>query len=103
MNVLDEIEKFLLIEAERKSLNRQAAELEKQASKIEAALHAHVLANGGPTRALACERYSLVVIDKPMAVKWKEEFIRIAGQKEAERLIDAAGKRTALEISEPVK
>jgi hypothetical protein len=100
MTLLEEVETYLLLEDERKSLSRQASDLNKQAEKIEARLHAHVLKHGGTQRALVVGPYALAVVDQGGKVQWKQKFVELHGERKAEELIAAAPGSTVLKVSQ---
>lgn len=96
------IEKYLALEESRKSLNRQAAALEKQADEIEAELTKFVRANGGQEKFVRRSGFVLALMSKRCTPKWREEFERIAGIDAAEAIVAKAPTREFLNV-EPIK
>jgi hypothetical protein len=93
-----EIDKYFELDKERLSLQRQAKDLEALQEKIEDKMVAVVRANGGKERTVLTCGYVLAIKDANGAVKWKDEFVRVAGSDEAEKLIAAAPKRDKFSV-----
>jgi seryl-tRNA synthetase len=94
----NDIEEYLRLDEERKSLNRQAKDLEKLQDVIEKKLDEFVRANGGKTKSVSRSGFVLALLTRKTAPKWKEEFIRVAGPEEAERLAKQAPDREYLTV-----
>ena len=96
-----ELARYFELEAERKSLQRQAKDLEKLQAELEEKFTAYVLAEGGPERALMRCGYRLAIDSKPGSVSWKGEFLKLAGPERAEELVQAAPSKDVLVIEPP--
>ena len=97
-----EIERYFKLDAERLSLARQVKDLAALQEKIEEKMIALVKAKGGKLRSVVRCGYLLSLSDKDGSVKWKDEFVRVAGSEAAEKLIRAAPKKETFSI-EPEK
>lgn len=91
----NDIQEYLAIEERRKALNREAADLGKQSDVIKEKLMLFARANGG---SVARSGYRLAIKLATGFVAWKQEFIRVAGQEEANRLTRDCPKRETLSI-----
>lgn len=80
------IEDFLRKDEERKSLNRRAADLERELGPIKKILTQLVEEEGGTTKTKERSGYVLAIKTRDGQVKWKDEFIRVAGLEETERI-----------------
>ena len=85
-----DLDLYVQLNEERKSLKRQADELKKQADEIEERLLAFTIAHGGKQAPLRKHGWLLGVKMASDSVQWKHEFIRIQGEEAAEALIAAA-------------
>lgn len=81
-----DITEYLKLDKERLDLQRQARDKACLQEAIETKLWAYVEAKGGDGR--SCERsgFVLAIKTKVGTVKWAEEFVRVAGELEAQRL-----------------
>jgi hypothetical protein len=81
-----DITEYLRLDKERLDLQRQARDKARLQDVLETKLWSWVEAKGGDAR--SCERSGFVLAIKTKAgsVKWAEEFVRIAGEVEAQRL-----------------
>lgn len=95
-----DIQEFLDLEEQARSLKRQAKAIEKKAELIEKTLFAFVRANGGKERSVLRSGFVLAITDSRCSVTWKNEFIRVAGDKAAEALIEAAPKKEKLTVTQ---
>src|SRR5262245_20551523 len=82
-----DIEEFLRLEEERKSLNRQAADLERQAAPLKTKLSQFVELEAGKSKSIERSGYVLAFKTRAGRVEWKSEFIAVAGTEAAERLV----------------
>lgn len=94
----NEIETYLALEEKRKSFARQAQALEKQADKIEERIRAFILAEGGKEKSVPRSGFVLAIKTAKGSVPWKDAFIDVAGQKEAERRIALAPRREFVSV-----
>lgn len=92
------IQEFLSLEERRKALNREAADLAKQSAAIAEKLTTFVAVNGGKERSVVRSGYRLSIKLTNGFVPWKQEFIRVAGQDEANRLSRECPKREVLAV-----
>lgn len=92
------IQEYLDLEERRKALNREATDLGKRASAIAEKLEAYVTAKGGKERSVVRSGYRLSIKLANGFVPWKQEFIRVAGQEEANRLTRECPKREVLAV-----
>jgi hypothetical protein len=93
-----ELKRYFALDAQRLSLQRQAKALVALQEKIEERMIAVVEADGGRERTVLTCGYVLALQDAPGTVKWKDEFVRVAGSDEAERLVEAAPKKEKLTV-----
>ena len=95
-----DIEKYLRLDRERLELQRQAKDKGRLQEAIENKLWDWTKANGGDAQ--SCERsgYVLAIKSKAGTVKWADEFVRVAGETEAQRLRDAAPRAEFLSVEQ---
>lgn len=84
------LEEYLRLQEERKALARQSADLGKQLAGLASKITAFVRAEGGSDRTVIRSGYVLALKSKKGSVAWKAEFVRLAGEEAAEKLIAAA-------------
>jgi len=94
----DEISEFLSLEEERRRLNRLAADLEKKAKPIKEKILQFVRTTGGKSRSVVSCGHVLAIITRAGTVTWKDEFIRVAGEDEAEKLRSAVPPTEMLSV-----
>lgn len=93
------VEKYWSLEAKRKELSRQSADLKKQVDDIEEAFLAHARENGGKARSVVTCGAVLAITEESGSIQWKKEFIAKLGQKAADTLIAAAPKKEVLTVT----
>ncbi|MCE9605091.1 MAG: hypothetical protein K8U03_09350 [Planctomycetia bacterium] len=93
-----QIKHYLELEDNRKTLNRLAGSVERQGDPIYEDLLEHTRANGGVEKEVVHAGYRLTIHTVEGTVKWKDEFIKLAGAAMAEDLQSKAEKREKLEI-----
>lgn len=93
-----ELEQYFDLHEQRKALNRQAADLEKQADRIEPKIWAFIKKHGGRARSLSKWGFNLAVKFARGSVSWKSEFIAAVGQAKADELAAAAPQRESLSV-----
>jgi len=93
-----DVERYVELEAERKELSRRSADLKKTQDEIGQRLTAYLKAEAGKVGAAVKFGYRLALKARQIAVQWKKEFIRVAGQDEADRLSADAGTSHSLEV-----
>ena len=96
-----ELAEYFELEERRLSLQRQAKDLAALQEKLEENFRAYVESDGGTERALMRCGYRLAINTKPGSVRWKNEFVRVAGSGAAEELIAAAPTMDVLVIEPP--
>lgn len=93
-----EIKEFLDLEDRRRALNRQAEDLEKQAKPLKEKLLEFVRIEGGKAKSVERSGFVLAIKMVKSSPSWKPEFIRVAGQEEADKLIAEAPPREQLSV-----
>jgi uncharacterized caspase-like protein len=93
-----DIEEFLELEEERKSLNRQADDLARKAAPLKDKLSQFVAFAAGPSKSIERSGYVLAMLTRAGRVDWKSEFIHVAGETEAERLVRECPKSEFLSV-----
>jgi len=93
-----DIEEYLELEERRKGLNRESAQIAKQAEVIEQKLEAFVRANGGKEKSLSRSGYVLAIKTCKGSPAWKVEFVKVAGIAASEQLIASAPTRESLTV-----
>lgn len=88
----EDCEQFESLNETRLSLERQARALQKQLAVISEKLLAFTKENGGKLRTVKQFGFLLAVQLKSSSPSWKDEFIRVAGLEEAERVAAEAAK-----------
>jgi uncharacterized coiled-coil DUF342 family protein len=81
-----DIEEFLRLEAERKSIQRQVDALERLAKPLKTKLSEYVRLEGGSDKTVERSGYVLAFKTKAGQISWRGEFERVAGISEAERI-----------------
>lgn len=89
---------YMTLDAKRKALQRQAKDIGKQLAEIEDRLIAYVHERGGEARCVTQSGYRLAITIGNGSVSWKEAYIKVAGQKKAEKLIAATETKETLEV-----
>jgi hypothetical protein len=95
------IAEFLRIREQRQALQRQADTLDKQQKELAEAFSEFIRQHGGHEKHVTRSGYLLALQSVKSVVPWKQEFIRIAGLKAAEKLAANPPLRDALVI-EPI-
>lgn len=93
------VEEYLALQEKRRDLNRQADALEREEKVIAAELVALVESDGGKARVVTKGSHKISLVEKPGSVRWKDEFIRVAGADEATALQANCPPRLALTVS----
>lgn len=86
------------ITARRLDLQRERDVLKRREDAIKAQLVEHVEAKGGKKKEVKLGRYLLAMVAGKTYVSWKNEFIRVAGTEEAERVTADTPAKLKLEI-----
>lgn len=97
----EEIQRYLDLEAERLDLQRQARDKERLAAELKTKMEAWVRDSGKGTRTHSAG-FVLAIKTKAGTVSWADEFVRIAGEAEAQRLRAEAPPKEYLTV-EPTK
>lgn len=97
-----ELERYFELDQQRLALHRQAKDLEKLQEELEKKFLEYVREVGGPERACLRCGYKLAILRKDGSVSWVKEFLRVAGEEEAERLRKAAPPRDVLVVEPPL-
>lgn len=82
----EQCESYESLNETRLSLQRQARTLQRQLDQIEIDLLAYTKENGGKLRTVKEFGFILSVEWKASSPSWKDEFIKVAGLEEAERI-----------------
>ena len=99
----EDIERYLQLEKDRLDLNRQARDKGRLAEELEKKLWAWVEAHGGASKCRTHTAGFIVAIKtKAGQVSWADEFVRIAGEAEAQRLRAEAPRKEFLTV-EPTR
>jgi hypothetical protein len=99
MAIKEDIEEYRRLESLRLEKQREAASLGKLQDAIEDRLMETVRAKGGKTKTLRTCGYTLAILLKRAAVKWKEEFVKMAGPAVAEELVQSAPQREVFSVT----
>lgn len=91
--VAADVERYLSLEAERLDLNRQAKDKKRLADEIETKLWTWVEHHGGEARCKTLADFLLAIKTEAGRVSWADEFVRVAGEEEAQRLRKACPPR----------
>lgn len=75
------------LEQKRLKLGRQASDLKKQIDEIEQELVKAIPSGDGVVRRLEAHGFVLAIESKKGSVSWKPEFIKVASQAAADKLI----------------
>jgi hypothetical protein len=92
---------------ERSDVSKEASELESRARKLRArqaqidTIAEAELTKSGKSSIKRCGGWLLTWITGRSTVAWREEFIRVAGADEADRLAAAATPKPKLQITPP--
>ena len=86
---------------EASDLERRARSLRKRVEQIDAIASAELKASG--KAAIRRAGYTLSWVDGRASVSWKDEFIRVAGPDEADRLAAEAKPGQRLQITAPAE
>ena len=95
----DELDQYAADNAEQKKLASQARALKKRCDAIEKKVAAQLAANGKTSATRL--GYGLALVDGRPYVSWKDEFIRVEGEDEADRIWAAAEPGKKVVISPP--
>lgn len=82
----EQCESYESLNETRLSLQRQARTLQRQLNRIETKLVAYTKENGGKLRTVKEFGFILSLEWKGSSPSWKDEFIRVAGLEEAEKV-----------------
>lgn len=93
-----DVQEFLDLEQRRLELQREAGDLEKLAKVLKARIWQHVKAKGGRKRSCTLSGFLLEIRKKPGSPAWKEEFLRVAGQVAAAKIVAATPKKDYLVV-----
>ena len=93
-----EIEEYFADEQRRKELSAQARTLGKKSELFESRLEALVKEEGGKKRRLNHVGFLIAMETAKGSVSWKNEFIRVAGAEEADRVAAEAPTKDVLVI-----
>lgn len=93
----DDVKLYLRLEAERKSLQRRASDLEKRAKKLARQMLAYIRYWGGKKKACIRSGYIMRIDLVDGQISWKQEFIRVAGQTSADRVKPPRRERLSVE------
>lgn len=92
----ENIAEFLTLEEQRRSLESQARAIESRTAPIKEALKT-ALRSSGKTSCVKLG-YRLTFIPGRANISWKEEFVRVAGPEEADRITKVAPKTQQLDV-----
>jgi hypothetical protein len=94
----EELEHYASLHERRLELNRQAAALEREADLIEPKIWAFIKKQGNRSKAVSKWGFNLAVKLKQAAVKWKDEFLKLAGAEKVAELAAAAPMKESLSV-----
>jgi hypothetical protein len=93
-----EIEQFLAADAKRLEKQREVDALEREAKPFKDKIKAYVVDRGGADRTCVHFGYVLALMPAGADVKWKDEFIAIAGHQAAVKLQNEAPQKLRLKV-----
>jgi hypothetical protein len=99
----DDVDRYMELDQERKKLNRQVENLEREQKPLKEKILAFVQDNGGKTQAVSKWGYVLKINLFAGVPKWKDAFINWAGADEATKLSEAAPKQERLSVEKVEK
>ena len=82
----------------RLALQRQIDIIKRREDRIKGDLMEHVTAHGGKKKRVSLGSFVLSLVPGRVSVSWKNEFIRVAGTEEAEKVSSEAKPKDKLEI-----
>lgn len=97
-----ELDEFWRLNTRRLELSRQADAVERELKGLKEKIETHVRAKGGEELAVVSCGYLLALKRSAGAVKWKDEYVALAGSDAAAQLQAAAPPRETLQVT-PVK
>lgn len=100
--VKEDIERYLKLEEERLDLQRQARDKARLAEELEKKLWAWIEVHGGDGRCCTRSGFVLAIKTKTGTVRWADEFVRVAGAEEAQKLREACPRAEFLTV-EPMR
>lgn len=86
------------LSARRLELQRERDILKRREDRIKQDLMEHVTAHGGKKKRVSLGSFMLSLVPGRVSVSWKNEFIRVAGTEEAEKVSSEAKPKDKLEI-----
>lgn len=99
----DELDQYFELDMQRLALARKVSDIEKLQEQLEEKFLKYVEHKGGIDRTTIRYGYRLAIQTKNGSVSWKGEYMKLAGQEAAEKLIQAAPKKDKLTIEPPPK
>jgi hypothetical protein len=95
----DEIERFIALEKERKSLTRDGDAKERAAKPLKEKIKKYIEEKGGSDRTTTHYGYVLALVPyRQKQVEWKNEFIVVAGEEKAVELQEAMPMTYSLSV-----
>ena len=95
---VDLVKELQQVSERRLELQRERDTLKRREDQIKEQLTAHIDAKGGRKRSVKLGGFVLALVPGKVYVSWKNEFIRVAGTEEAERVTANTPKKDKLEI-----
>lgn len=93
-----DVQEFLDLTERRLEAQRKADDLEKLAKVLKARIWQHVKTKGGRKRSCTLGEFLLEIRKKPGSPAWKEEFLRVAGQVAAAKIVANTPKKDYLVV-----
>lgn len=93
------LERFCHLRQQKRGLDAQVRAVEAEMYSIHEACMAFLVSRG--TRAAKVAKYHLLIAEGQSVVRWKDEFIRVAGADAAAKVAKAAVRAQKLEITPP--
>lgn len=92
------IERYLELEKQQRELDRESRAIGKLKGEQAARLKEHITASEPKLKVVMTCGYRLALIEKPGTVRWKDQFVQLAGESEAVRLQRETPPREALAV-----
>jgi hypothetical protein len=95
----EDLDSFWALDERRRELQRQDDALEREAKPLKERFLAHVRAKGGDARAVVTCGFCLAIKLADGSVRWKDEFVKLAGADAAAELQGAVPQRESLSVT----
>lgn len=97
-----DVQEYLDLNERRLEAQRKADDFEKLAKVLKARIWQHVKAKGGRKRSCTLSGFLLEIRKKAGNPAWKEEFLRVAGQVAAAKIVAKTPKKDYLVVEPKV-